>query len=1756
MAPVALKRLTALQTSREAEIESTRVRLMAKPRDSLNKSIVQSRLEAARDIWSEIRKTHSEIIVRDDAETDAYVADRWFERIQGVYENALDEILSLVSFFEKSVSDTSVSEAGSDSARVAKLPKIPLPSFSGKEEDWPSFCDLFTTLVHNTAGLSDAVKLQYLKSCFTDEAAEQIKDVKTLDGNYASTWKALKNRYHNPRLVINKLLASFMEIPPIKKESAFEMRAFVDKAQRIIRSLKNMKLPTEHWDVLLVYLLSDRLDPESRKLWEAELSEKDHEKEAEPDEGQTEYLDARSLPTFLDLVKFLEKRAQALNMVVAERKAEKRPAPTSTSGPQARKSFHATSSGSSECALCHGAHSLSKCFKLKDKNPHDRLAAIKRLQACFNCFGAHKSNVCTSSGRCRLCQGKHHTLLHLKFQATSQQAKGIAQGSSGSQGNKPKPAVVGLHGASCSSSRKRKIILAVARVRVVGPRGDSTYARALLDQGSEASFVSESLVQLLGLHKERTSVPLSGLGASAAGTARSKTQLVLKSDVESNFELRTDMLILPRLTSQLPAESIGDLDLRIFSGLTLAEPQFLVSDKIDLILGADIYGHLIRSGLRRFSSTQLIAQNTAFGWVVSGALQSEPSRRAEQSISSTPLQVLHCASVHELDLTLQRFWQLEDLPTSASNMNPEDEVCEKLFLETHSRDSQGRYSVRLPLKPEVPFVADETRRMARSSLLNMHRRFSRDPKLARAYREFMQVYEDLGHMTRIPIAEIRQPGAWYLPHHAVVQETPDKWKLRVVFDASRRTREGHSLNNFLLPGPPLQKDLSLVLLNWRRYLFAFTADIVKMFRQVGVHREDQDRQRIVWSPDADAQAVEYRLTTVTYGTACAPYLAIRTLLQIAEDEGARFPLGAQCLISETYVDDTFAGADELSTAIKKRDELSQILGAAGIVLDKWTASHPELLPLQAEKGTVKEIEADKAVKTLGVHWSPVQDRFQFSVTDLAEFSSASTKRSILSNIARLFDPLGWLSPITVTAKILMQDLWLQKCEWDSPLPAELRERWYAYCKSLADLPSIAIDRWLGVVSTRSYQLHGYSDASSRAYAAVVYLRIDVGNGEFRVSLLAAKTKVAPVKTVSIPNLELCGAALLVKLIRHVKKLGFLDSIPVFAWSDSQIVLTWLRKHPCNWKTFVANRVSYIQTELPTATWGHVPTKENPADLATRGSTPAELSRTDLWWHGPSWLSKSVDLWPQPAEPQRTLHAQKVAAEPEILTRFTSLSRLIRVVAFCKRPFLNFRRIKEGQERLPSFLSAPELAEAQRIVIRLSQSHSFRDEIETLRSGKRLPKHSRLSKLNPFLSEDNILRVGGRLSHSDLSFDRKHPPILVQESALSVLFVRSAHSLALHGGPTLTSSILMQQAWILGRNKLVKSTIHKCVICQRVKPQSAQQLMGHLPADRVKASRPFAITGLDYAGPVQVRTTKGRGHRAYKGYIVVFVYFATRAIHLELVSDLTTASFISAYRRFVGRRGLCQKLYSDNATNFHGADNELKAMFQRASNFYQQAASVLANDGTDWVFIPPSAPHYGGLWEAGVKSVKHHLKRAIGEHTLTFEELSTVLVEIEACLNSRPLSALSSDSDDLHALTPFHFLTGSSSALLPDSNQLDVPENRLDRFQLLQRIRNQFWKRWSSEYLLHLQQREKWRDPTENFCAGRLVLVKDDRYPPSKWPLGRIIEVHPGPDGLVRVATVKTATTVLRRHIARLCPLHIEEGKEDSKAKQRTKKISA
>lgn len=318
-------------------------------------------------------------------------------------------------------------------------------------------------------------------------------------------------------------------------------------------------------------------------------------------------------------------------------------------------------------------------------------------------------------------------------------------------------------------------------------------------------------------------------------------------------------------------------------------------------------------------------------------------------------------------------------------------------------------------------------------------------------------------------------------------------------------------------------------------------------------------------------------------------------------------------------------------------------------------------------------------------------------------------------------------------------------------------------------------------------------------------------------------------------------------------------------------------------------------------------------------------------------------------------------------------------------------------------------------------------------------------------------------------------------------------------------------------------------------------MGSLPNETTVIMPPFHSTGIDYAGPFLIKDRKGRGSKTSKCYISLFVCFSTKALHLELVTELTTECFLSALRRFIARRGKPLNLFSDNGTNFIGANNELQKLSQFLSFSAVEITNAVSDQGIVWHFIPPRSPHFGGLWEAGVKSVKYHLKRVISLTPLTYEDMYTVLIQIESILNSRPLTPLTTDPNDLDILTPAHFLIGRSFSTIPDPDVRDLSVSRLNRYQHLQQITRHFWAKWSKEYIGELQQRTKWKIGSEAIKVGVLVLLKDDNLPPARWLTGRIQDIHPGVDNITRVVTVKCSNgAIIKRAVTKVCILPMEQ----------------
>lgn len=881
--------------------------------------------------------------------------------------------------------------------------------------------------------------------------------------------------------------------------------------------------------------------------------------------------------------------------------------------------------------------------------------------------------------------------------------------------------------------------------------------------------------------------------------------------------------------------------------------------------------------------------------------------------------------------------------------------------------------------------------------------------------------------------------------------------------------------------------------------------------------------------------------------ACAPFLALRVMQQLIEDEGEKYPLAISTLTEGRYVDDIFGGADTVQETQEIVQQVRNLCMAGGFPLKKWISNEPSVLQSisSADQLLSSTITIDKntIVHALGMNWNPISDEFQFTWKIPKE--SKITKRTILSTIARFFDPLGLVAPVVINAKIFIQQLWANQLGWDDPLSIELSTQWTDLIQSFHEMNLMSIPRWLQTVHSNPCEIHGFCDASQRALAAVVYIVSKDSNDKIRTALLCSKTKVAPIKRLTIPRLELSAAVLLTKVVHHVLQKFEIKKPSVHLWTDSAITHTWINNHPSRWKEFVYNRVCFIQETLPVAKWHFVSGKENPADCATRGLTPTQLAKHSIWWSGPKWLQQPSSAWPncstipeindnleeRPIKTMTTSIINQFEPIKNLVHKYHDLTRLIRITALCKRFILRLQKKAANTKTEP--ITVQELYDAKFYWVKLTQQSAFKQEIKQLSRGEHLANSNPLVRLTPFIDSQGILRVGGRLESSNLSFGAKHPAILPRDTPLTKMIIDQAHRKTLHGGIQKTLSFILDEFWIIGGRTAVKSIIWKCVRCARFLQIRGQQLMGQLPVHRVTPSRPFLHSGIDYAGPIYLKTWRGRNAREYKAYIALFVCESTSAIHLEIVTDYTIDAFIAAYKRFTARRGICATLRSDCGTNFKGADSELRNLFSATSTQLGPLATLLANNGTQWLFNPPSAPHFGGKWEAGVRSMKHHLHRVIGEQRLTYEEMNTFLTQVEAVLNSRPLCPLTEDPDDLSVLTPGHFLIGGPINVIPEPSLEDIQISRLSRWQLLRRMTDDFWIKWSKEYLQKYQPIYKWNQPTPEIQPESLVLVMDERYPPSKWPLGRILEVHPGNDGHVRVVTVKTATSTLKRPITKL-----------------------
>ena len=1623
-----------------------------------------------------------------------------------------------------------------------ELPKIKVPTFDGDVLKWSSFWSTFGPTIHDRKDLNPCQKLNYLKQAVSDPSLQMLltTPVET-DDTYPSLVEELKARFERPkeihRAVTKKLLHA-----AAAKQTRTDLMILHDTIKCGVANLKATKYYAI--EAVLASNTYNLLPSKVQILWDQHLQ------------------DEPGVPSIDQLLKFIKLHSETLPAVAAPPVAEKtsnqrkpfqkkeyqpsKPkvpvhvtAPTNASN----SSIPASPSFKWECSLCAPEkHPFYLCPKWATFTIPQRVAHIRDRRLCNNCLSpGHLAINCKSTRSCRDCGQRHHTSIHQTVVPVNHAANvGISTG-----------------------------LLPTAQVIVVAPNGTELKARALLDEGSGLSIISSRLAQLLDLPLTPEKLTLSVAQGEVTQPLKNSTSFVLSSLLDKKVRIPCKAAVAATVTCDLPPVPVQDgANLAHIIGLPLADPEYYLPGRIDILLGSPLLPHLMPHHLGKSGEEdEMVAKHTPFGWVLGGPARPLDPFIAVPSHHQTPLiqDPTPLTSDARLEYHLKRMWQEQEPEEVIVTQTEENQKVEAHYqASTRYLAAEKRYEVTLP-KTESILQLGTSRPQAVSRFLSTESS-TRRRGTYHSFQAGVSSYLELQHAEEVPTEDAPPHPHFYLPMHGVTKESSSTTKLRIVFDGSAVTSTGLSLNQALFVGPTIQPTLSKILIQFRMYPVALNADISKMYREVQLAQEDRDLHRFVWRENTASPIQDYRMKRVTFGVSASPFLAIRTLQQAAEDQGEQHPEAVSHVKKSFYVDDFLGGANTAEEAVRLHHQLIQILKPANLHLRKWRSSSTEVIdaipselvePDHVKTSTASNEKSES--KALGLKWDSRLDEMSPSIHSSSSYST--TKRGIVSDVSKTYDVLGWISPTILTMKILFQTFWQEKIGWNDRVPEAGVKLHLSWREDLPNLAAKTLPRCyiLSDYAVREVTLHGFGDASEAAYGAVIYCRALYHDHPPSMSLVTAKTKVAKLKTSTVPRLELCAATLLSKLLSSVGDTLKIPSSKWTAWSDSSTVLAWLDGHKRHQPVFIANRVSTILEITHPSIWHYVPTLENPADCASRGMMPSTLLKHQLWWEGPPWLLQNP--YPIPRQPPRKalpdarLPCMVVQISVSIPEKLSSLPRpypeIIAVTAWFRRAISRMQGETAVAGTNPKCLTGLERRQAEEWLILQAQKALFAQDINLLQKGKPVAKSGRLRALNPFLDK-GLLRVGGRLAHSKLSYSQQHPIIMEAKHPLMVNLFEHLHQSLLHCGPSLLLCHASTKFHIIGARKLSRKICSTCTTCRRRQPRTSHQIMGDLPAPRVSPNPAFTHTGVDFAGPFNIKQGYVRKPKILEAYVCVFVCLTYKAVHLEVVSDLSSAAFKATLQRFVSRRGCPQHIYSDNGSNFVGVKNELQRLYHylhQTQSLEDVGQFLSSHHEITWHFNPPWAPHMGGLWEAAVKAMKRQLKRVVGPHTLSYEELATVLCQVEACLNSRPLlPATSHPEDGLQTLNASHFLLFKQPTMFPVDPEIPTRIDLLKKWELCRAMIGHFWKRWSLEYLNQLQNRTKWQTEKTSLQKGDVVLVKPiKKYFVGQWPLGLVTQVYPGSDGNNRVVQIKTAGKETRRAMTGLSLLFRPESAAASPA---------
>lgn len=1661
--------------------------------------------------------------ITDELEEENYVTE--LVEADDYFLETNERLIRIRRFLERagdnsSVKDTSLHTSSLSSTSYIKLPTLSLIKFDGDILNWLSFRDSFESAVVSNHALSDVQKFQYLKSNLIGEPAQLISGLTLNSANFSHAMELLDERYGQTNKIISAHMRALWDLAS-PTDTPFSLRTFSDELESLIRGLKTLGKTEDTYGDLLVPMILDKLPTSTKRQMSRYQRSTDYTLNTLRDALQREIEILQVGDTYPDTSQRGERATASAFYTKTQSKINK---------------FDVNK----PCIYCKGKHNAINCEIVKD--PSKRYAIVKENKLCFNCLSStHRAKDCRSTRRCRKCERKHHTSL---CQPHSKSATQVDTKMSDS--DRDENDVKSIAHANFTTSRSRQAVLLKTAATKVLSKTKILNAYILFDEGSSRSFITSDLTQKLQLQPIRKEF----INLAVFGEAETTSQIY---DVVS-FELLTkdnsretiEAVVVPQISTRMTDLLTHDVrNLPHLRGLDLAHPHLSLSEfTVSILIGADQFWQLVGDHIVKGNGPTAI--KSKLGYLLSGpCYTSNSSNYYERGF--------HINAYEDVDKAL---WDLETLgirdPSSEPKQYSDLETFTSDFIEKRKRN----YYAKLPWKPDHPPLPSNYESVARRTRSTI-RKMSDATK--QAYNRILAEQERNEFIERV--SDDNVSSGHYLPHHPVKKDsltTP----IRIVYDCSfKENVDSPSLNDCLEKGPQLLNEMVGILLRFRIWCYAITSDIEKAFLNIKLHENDREFTKFLWLSrlnDAESEFITYQFSSVLFGSISSPAILNAVVKILLDSYDTKV---ANKLREDIYVDNVVSGSHSPSEAIEFYHAANKIIENGGFKLRSWASNCEELRDSAEQDGV---LYPNSTISVLGLKWDTLSDTIGYRENPTPENEKIpnSTKRMIVKEVAKIYDPLGFLYPVHCKAKMFIQTLWKMEIDWDEPLPKELESEWMSIRKELKNSTQINIPRrCVPNNATQPQTLHCFVDASPKAYGAAIYLCQPSGS-----ALIFSKSRVSPLKETSLPRLELMAAVLGARLMTfihtHLQNLQITSRI---LWSDSQIVLAWIHSSK-HLPTFVRNRVQEIRHHSFDE-HKYVFTKENPADLLTRGIKSEQLQNSELWWKGPQWLTEGD--WPidQIFECNTDVEVQSEKCNSVDFTNtvqstgfsnlgitsiievknFSSLQRLTRVAAYVLRFIKNTQN--PGTKTVGE-LNAEELHMANERLIKAVQQECFQREIQELQVKQNKISPPLVKQLKLFVDNKDFLRCGGRLHNAPIDETTKFPILLPRRHPFTKLIIRDCHEKTNHSGLQSTVTLLRQHFWITSIRQTVKTFLRKCTKCKRVAGQPYQTpLPAPLPASRVNnSSSPFTITGVDFTGELFVKVRNGE----QKCYVCLFTCANSRAVHLELVPDLSTTSFLQAMRRFAARRSLPKKMISDNASTYQSAAKEIENLMKNPS-----VKAYMSNHNIEWTFIPKRAPWYGGFWERLIGLTKLAMRKTLGRSFVTYEELQTILCEIETGLNDRPITYVYSEQSDIGPLTPSHLLHGRQILTMPhadfDENELSEPlfeckRNSLTkRYEHISDLLKQFWRRWTTEYLTALRERHqlsKSRPTVNTVKTGDIVLIHADNKPRLNWDLGKVCDLTTGKDGLIRSVKLKTKNGFTNRPLSKLYPLEISITDDD------------